>query len=53
MIRTDRSPARVSVHGESYGWTCEFIDDGRSVYSRRWTLRAEALAEADAKRREL
>ncbi len=39
-------------HGE-HGWECQFFNDGASVYGRRWTLRADALAEADEKRREL
>ena len=44
--------AELRVHGE-WGVECQFWYDGEMVYGRRWTLRAEALAEADQKRREL
>src|ERR1035437_5285272 len=36
-----------------YGWECQFLYNGDFAYSRRWTMRADALAEAEAKRREL
>lgn len=39
-------------HGE-YGWECQFLYNGELAYGRRWTLRADALAEAEAKRQEL
>jgi hypothetical protein len=38
-------------HGE-YGWEVILLRDGEWFYGRRWMLRAEALAEADALRRE-
>ena len=44
--------AELRVHGE-WGVECQFWFDGEILYGRRWTLRAEALAEADAKRRGL
>lgn len=44
--------AELRGHGE-YGWECQFLYDGELAYGRRWTMRADALAEAEAKRREL
>lgn len=43
----------LRFHGESYGWECQFLYNGELTYGRRWTLRADALAEAEEKRREL
>jgi hypothetical protein len=39
-------------HGE-WGWEMQVLRNGEWYYGRWWTLRAEALAEADDKRREL
>ena len=36
-----------------YGWECQFLYNGDFAYGRRWVLRADALAEAEAKRQEL
>ena len=44
--------AALRSHGE-YGWECQFLYNGAFAYGRRWTMRAEALAEADDKRQEL
>lgn len=37
----------------SYGWECQFLFNGEFAYGRRWTMRAEALAEVEEKRQEL
>jgi hypothetical protein len=40
--------AELRGHGE-YGWECQFLSiKANSPYGRRWTLRADALAEAEA-----
>ena len=39
-------------HGE-WGCECQFLYDGDFVYGRCWTMRADALSEADEKRQEL
>jgi hypothetical protein len=44
--------AELRGHGE-WGWECQFLYNGELAYGRRWTLRADALAEVDAKRQEL
>ena len=44
--------AELRGHGE-WGWECQFLYAGELAYGRRWMTRAEALAEADEKRREL
>jgi hypothetical protein len=38
-------------HGE-WGWECQFLYNGELADGRLWTMRAEALAEAEKKRRE-
>jgi hypothetical protein len=48
-----RIDAELRFHGESYGWECRFIDGDWLMYGRRWMLHADALAEAEEKRREL
>jgi hypothetical protein len=35
------------------GWECQFLHNGELAYGRRWVTRANALAEAEEKRREL
>ena len=35
------------------GWDVVLLRDGLEFYGRRWTLRAEALVEAEELRREL
>ena len=44
--------AELRSDGE-YGWECLFLYNGELAYSRRGVLRADALAEAEQKRREL
>ena len=44
--------AELRGHGE-FGWECQFLYKGELAYGKRWNLRAEALAEAEGKRREL
>ena len=44
--------AELRSHGE-YGWECQFLYNGEFAYGRRWTMRAEALAEAEDMRQEL
>lgn len=47
-----RIDCELRGHGK-YGWECQFLKDGEFLYGRIWTLRAQALAEADEKRQEL
>jgi len=44
--------AELRSDGE-YGWECRFLYKAELAYSRRWVLRADALAEAEEKRQEL
>jgi hypothetical protein len=44
--------AELRGHGE-WGWECQFLYNGELAYGRRWVTRADALAEAEEKRREL
>jgi hypothetical protein len=44
--------AELRSDGE-YGWECQFLYNGDFAYGRRWTMRADAIAEAEAKRQEL
>jgi hypothetical protein len=44
--------AELLSQGE-YGWDCRFLYNGDFAYSRRWTMRADAIAESEEKRKEL
>lgn len=44
--------AELRGHSE-WGWECQFFYNGELAYGRRWVTRGDALAEAEAKRREL
>ena len=44
--------AELRRHPE-WGWECQFLSNGELAYGRRWVTRADALAEAEAKRQEL
>ena len=44
--------AELRGHSE-WGWECQFLYNGELAYGRRWVTRAEAVAEAEGKRREL
>jgi hypothetical protein len=48
----NRVDAELREHGQ-WGWECQFFYNGDFAYGRRWTTRADALAEAEAKRQEL
>ena len=47
-----RIDAEFREHGE-FGCECQFLLSGELAYGRMWPTRADALAEAEAKRREL
>jgi hypothetical protein len=53
-VRKDGKPTDCTLVGQGEdGWECRFLYNGDLAYSRRWVMRADALAEAEAKRREL
>jgi hypothetical protein len=53
MRRQGRQTDCVLLGQGEYGWDLQLLRDGDSFYARRWTLKAEALAEGDDIRREL
>ena len=49
---SDRAPmsCELRFHGESYGWEAMFLKRGDLFYSRRFILKAEAIAWANCER---
>jgi hypothetical protein len=43
----------LRFHGESYGWECQCLHDGELAYGQRFTLRQDAIEEAEAQRARL
>jgi hypothetical protein len=47
----DTASCRLLCHGE-HGWECQVFRNGEFRYGQRWLLHADALAHADAERRD-
>ena len=43
----------LRFHGESYGWECQFLEDGVLLHGQRFVRHEQALEEAEAQRRRL
>jgi len=48
-----RIDCELRFHGESYGWKCQFLEDGALRYGERFVRHEGALEEAEAQRRRL